>query len=328
MTWYVIILIVVAAMVIVMLAAGTAMFFSFGILSDNFKKGRKPPLAWDENEDKPDDVMFNPNCLPYRDELIEGRKWVKSHELFDYSVTSYDGLRLTAKYLPAENMRGIVLMMHGFHSNPLHDFSLAIKEFHEMGFGCFMPYQRAHGDSEGKYLYYGTRERYDVVTWCELIEKEFTGTQVLLDGISMGASTVMMASGLELPKCVKGIIADSGYTSAYDIFVSFIKRNFKMSPFPFLYTTGLFARIKAGFSIKSVSTLNELKKNRLPILIAHGEADTLVPHSMSAENYEIAKDVCDAVFISVPGAEHGLSFMVDREKYLNEVKKLIDKCII
>lgn len=327
MTWYVIFLIVVAATVLVMIAAGTAMFFSFGVLSDNYKKKKHVRDAWEENEDLPEDVVLASLCLPYRDELIEGRRWVKSHELKNFSVTSYDGLRLAAKFIRPENMRGIVLMMHGFRSSPIHDFPLAVKEFYEMGIGCMMPYQRAHGTSEGKYLYYGTKERYDVVSWCELIEKEFPDVPVILDGISMGAATVLMASGLELPKCVKGIIADCGYTSPRDIFVHVIKNRFGIPTFPFLHTTSLYAKIRAGFSIKSVSTVNELKKNRLPLLIAHGEDDSIVPHSMSVENFEAAREHCDVTFLSVPGAEHGLSFLTDREEYLKEVKTLIVKCI-
>ncbi|MBQ7715104.1 MAG: alpha/beta hydrolase [Clostridia bacterium] len=327
MTLYIIVAAAVLVLLAVMLAAGTSMFFKVAVLSDNYKKTR-PKLAWDENEDRPDEVMFNPNCLPYRDELIEGRKWVKSHELAVYETVSYDGLKLRARYLPAEPLKGIVLMMHGFRSNPLHDFSLAIKEYHEMGIGCFMPYQRAHGDSEGKYLCYGVKERYDVVSWCEFIGKTFPGVRVLLDGISMGAATVMMAAGEVLPDFVRCIVADSGYTSPEAIMKSVMKSHVKMSPFPFYYTTALYAKLRAHFSFGEASTLDALKKNRLPILIAHGQGDTLVPHSMSEQNYAVAREYCDAEFISVPGAEHGLSFMVDREKYLNAVRKLVNDYIL
>ena len=326
MEWYVIIFIIAAVMAVLMLVGGTSMFFNFAILSDNYKKVKRKN-AWDENEDDPNDVDLYPKCLPYRDELLESRKWVKSQDLADFSVTSYDGLTLRAKYVPANDLKGIVLMMHGYRSSALHDFSLAIKIFHDMGYGCMLPYHRAHGDSEGKYLTYGVKERYDVISWCRLIEERFPGVPVILDGISMGGATVLMASGLELPDNVKGIIADCAYTTPYAIFAHVMRQNFKMGPFPFLFTSSIYARIRAGFKMKSASTLDALKKNRLPLLIAHGESDTLVPHSMSEQNFEVAKENCDATFLSVPGADHGLSFLVDRERYTEEVKKLLDKCI-
>ncbi len=327
MMWIYIVGAAAAALMAALLIIGTHIFFSYAILSENYQKGKRNVIAWDEDENFPDQVIFNPNCIPFRDELIEGRKWVKSHELKDYSVTSYDGLRLTAKFIAPENMRGIVLMMHGFHSNPLHDFSLAIKEYYGMGLGCLLPYQRGHGDSEGKYLYYGTRERFDVLSWCELLGKEYPSVPVILDGISMGASTVMMASGLELPETVKGIIADCGFTSPKEIIASVMKERFNMAPFPFFYTGSILAKIRAHFSFNSVSTVNELRKNRLPILIIHGGKDSFVPYWMSEKNYEAAKDVCDASFLSVPEAEHGLSFLIEREKYLDEVRKIVEKCL-
>ncbi len=326
MRWYFVLLIIAVAFLIFMIVAGTHLFFSFAIVSEN-RKRKKKTTAWDEDENHPEDVLFNPNCIPYRDVLIEGRKWVKSQRLDEYEVTSFDGLKLKAKFLPAENMRGIVLMMHGFHSSALHDFSLAIKEYHDRGFGCFLPYQRAHGDSEGKYIYYGTKERYDVQSWCRLIDREFSGLPIILDGISMGATTVMMASSLDLPESVSGIVADCGFTSPYEEFRFVLKERYKIGVFPFLYTMWLDAKCRAGFIMKSVSTLDELNKNRRPILIAHGECDTLVPHAMSVRNYAVAKEVCDAVFLSVPHAEHGLSFLIEKDRYLKEIDKFLCKCI-
>ena len=327
MTWYIIAAAVVVLFTVVALAAGTGMFFNYAILSDNYKKGRRPTNAWDEDENRPEDVMFNASCIPYKDEMIEVRKWIKRCELKEFTVTSYDGLKLKARFLAPQKMRGIVLMMNGYRSNPLHDFSLAVKEFYEMGVGCMLPYQRAHGDSEGKYICFGVKERYDVVSWCELIGKEFPGVPVILDGISMGATRVMMASGLDLPPNVKGIIADCGFTSPFDIFKSVASRFMHLRPFPFIYLTGIAARLRAGFSLKQVYTQEELKKNRLPIFIAHGKKDNFVPYSMSEINYAAAKEVCDATFLSAPEADHGMSFLTERGKYLKEVQSMVDRCM-
>ena len=327
MIWIYVIAAVAAALALFLLFAGTYLLFVNGIKSSNYTKGKAPVSCWEENEDAPETVFMIEPCLPYRNELIEGRKWVKSHELEDFSITSYDGLTLRAKMLPREGMRGVVLMMHGYRSNPLHDFSLAVKEYFDMGFACMMPYQRAHGESEGKYITYGVRERRDVLSWCNLIEEKFPGVPVILDGMSMGATSVLMASGLELPECVRGIVADCGFTSPKDIMSSVMKRRLNMAPFPFLYTTGLIAKIKAGFGLGEVSTITELKKNRLPLLIVHGEEDELVPFPMSEENFEAARVACDAKFISFPGAGHGMSFLTDRERYTEEVKKFTDKCL-
>ncbi len=327
MDWVYVIAAAAAALALILLAAGTYMYFVYGFRSQNYGKGKRPANAWDEDEDSPENVMMIESCLPYRDELLEARKWIKSHDLKDYSVTSYDGLTLRAKMLPKEGARGIVILMHGYRSNPLHDFSLAVKEYYRMGFSCLMPYQRAHGDSEGKYICFGVKERRDVVSWCEKMDKEFPSVPVILDGMSMGATSVMMAAGLGLPANVRGVVADCGFTSAREILESVMKSKFNMAPFPFLYTTALAVRIFARFGIGSVSTEEELKKNTLPLLIVHGEDDRFVPYSMSERNFAAAKDFCDAKFLSFPGAGHGMSFLSDRERYTEEVEKFVGRCL-
>ncbi len=326
MIWIYVIAAVAAGLALTLLAVGTHLLFANGVKREGRLAGNSGVSCWDEDEDEPSSVFMIEPCLPYRDELLGARKWVKSRELKDFSVTSYDGLTLRAKLAVCPDARGIVLMMHGYRSNPLHDFSLAIKEYYDMGFSCMLPYQRAHGDSEGKYICFGVKERFDVVSWCRLIDEKFPGTPVILDGMSMGATSVLMAAGQELPDCVKGIVADCGFTSPFDIMSSVMKRRLNMAPFPFLYTAWLAAKVRAGFGFKDVSTAEELKKNRLPLLIVHGEADDLVPFSMSEENFEAAREVCDATFLSVPGAGHGMSFLTDKERYREEVKKLTDKC--
>ena len=52
-----------------------------------------------------------------------------------------------------------------------------------------------------------------------IIEEQNEKAEIILHGSSMGAATVLMASGDDLPENVKAIIADSGYTSVWDIYV-------------------------------------------------------------------------------------------------------------
>lgn len=74
--------------------------------------------------------------------------------------------------------------------------------------------QRAHGDSEGHTITFGVRERMDCLLWCRYAVEHFgTDCEIWLNGVSMGASTVLMASNLPLPPQVKGIIADCPYDS-------------------------------------------------------------------------------------------------------------------
>lgn len=68
----------------------------------------------------------------------------------------------------------------------------------------------------------------------------------MLHGDSMGATTVLLASGLNLPKNVKAIVADCGFTSAYDVFSHILKRDYHIPKFPIMKVTEVMTRKKAG----------------------------------------------------------------------------------
>ena len=75
-----------------------------------------------------------------------------------------------------------------------------------------MPDQRAHGRSDSYTITMGAQERYDARAWAYWASVRSSGkVPIFLMGVSMGAATVLLASGLDLPDSVHGIIADCGY---------------------------------------------------------------------------------------------------------------------
>lgn len=73
-----------------------------------------------------------------------------------------------------------------------------------------------------------------------------------LDGISMGAATVLMASELDLPASVRGIIADCGYTSPRDILRKVI-RQLHLPVGPVYFLLRLSARLFGHFDPEAAS---------------------------------------------------------------------------
>ena len=65
---------------------------------------------------------------------------------------------------------------------------------------------------------FGLIERFDCLEWVEwATAKCGSELPIYLCGVSMGATTVLMAAGLELPENVHGITADCGFTSPHAI---------------------------------------------------------------------------------------------------------------
>ena len=228
----------------------------------------------------------------------------------DLYITSFDGLRLHGRLLPLEDPRATILMFHGYHSFADVDFGCAVPLLREMGYQLLLVDERAHQGSEGKYITYGVRERRDVQSWAQAMADRLGPEHPLyLQGISMGASTVLMASDQAFPKSVRGIVADCGFTSPAEI-VRLVMPTLKAPPFPMLYLTELWCRILAGFSLWGYSTERALAQCRLPVLFVHGRDDRLIPWRMTQRSYEACAS--EKTVLYVDGAGHGESFLVDR----------------
>lgn len=265
----------------------------------------------------------------FRDMLYREKLWSLSAYRMRgrrYEMRSADGLRLIAHYVPPEGeQRGIYLMVHGYRSCGFSDFCGAVRPMTEDGFGCFVIDQRAHGESEGDTICFGVLERYDVRDWAALIDREFPGVPVILDGVSMGAASVMAAATLDLPGNVRAIVADCGYTSMREIFEKVIRQWFHLPPFPLVPLVSMLCRWKNGFGFDDVHSEACLAGARVPVLLAHGEADDFVPHAMAEQIVRAVQDTVDIEFVSVKDAGHGLSYLVDRTQYQAALDRLYAK---
>lgn len=278
--------------------------------------------------DDPDSFLRKMEGTPmeqYIPAIREEREWYNLHPKENVWIESEDGLKLHASLFLHPSARGLAILCHGFHSSGYADFSCAFRPLDEMGFSLLVIDQRAHGQSEGKWLTMGVRERRDVRAWCIwALERFGENTPVLLEGMSMGAATVLMAAGLDLPNNVKAVCADCGYTSPREIFAS-VLRGMMHLPRGLLFGADLCCRAIAGFSIDGADAREALRHTSLPVLLIHGEADDFVPCEMSRENYAAAAG--EKELITVPGAAHGMSFLVERDRVEREWKAFIDRHI-
>ena len=133
----------------------------------------------------------------------------------------------------------------------------------------------------------------------------------------MGAATVLMASGDELPQNVKAIIADSGYTSVWDIFASEAKARFNLPEFPVLNMFEIVAKRKAKYDIKEASALEQVKKSKTPILFIHGSNDDFVPEYMCEKLFNAAN--CEKEKLIINGAGHTDGKYREPETYYNKI---------
>jgi len=259
------------------------------------------------------------------DVFLDGdwREWVAEQDYEEIELTSDDGLKLQGSLLEAEEPTNkTVVLVHGYLGRGT-DMGLYAEYYYEtLGYNVFFADMRGHGESEGDYIGFGWHERLDVIDWTDLlIEKLGPNTEIVMHGVSMGAASVLMASGEHMPEQVKAIVADSPYTNVYDLFAYQMNRMYHLPAVPILPTTSAVTKMRAGYSLTEASALDQVKKAEVPILYVHGEADDFVPTQMAEELYENTKS--DAEIMKVAGAGHSESFVVAKEKYTEKLEAFL-----
>lgn len=250
--------------------------------------------------------------------------WTGEQDFEQLEMTSFDGLTLQGYYLPAkEPTNKTVVFAHGYLGHA-YDMGLFGEYYYEnLGYNIFMPDLRGHGNSEGDYYGFGWHDRLDLIDWMDKLIEENQDTEIVMHGLSMGAATVLMASGEKLPSNVKAMIADSPYTSVYELFAYQMKRMFHLPDKPILPTTSIVTKINAGYSLTEASALEQVKKANVPILYIAGEGDTFVPTDMAVDLYEHTKS--ESEIVTFPDANHGESIVLHRDEYLHVITDFLNK---
>ena len=258
---------------------------------------------------------------------VDWRSWTREQPYEELEIKSFDDLTLKGYLLESEQPTNkLVVMAHGYLGHGKQMALYGQYYYEELGYHFFTPDLRGHGASEGEYIGFGWHDRIDMLDWLDLLIDRFgPDTEIVMHGLSMGASTVLMASGEDLPENVKAIVADSPYTSVHDMFKYQMTRMFHIPSFPILNTTSLVTQMKAGYSLTEASSLNQVKKAEVPILYIHGGADTFVPTELAQKLYENTKS--ETEMITIDGAGHGESFVIAKEKYITTLNRFLDKYV-
>ena len=255
----------------------------------------------------------------YREQMEAWVRQTRQMHQEDVSIRSFDGLTLRGKYYEYAPGAPIELMIHGYRGSSERDMSGGVQRAFRLGRSALIIDQRASGRSEGNVITFGVREHRDCLAWVDFMVKKFgPDVKIILTGISMGASTVLMASGQELPENVIGILADCGYTSAREI-IHKILRQIRL-PIRLVYPfVKLGARLFAGFDLEQADARKAVQNCTRPVIFYHGDGDDFVPWEMSRDNHA----ACPArkKLVIIPGAGHGLSFPADQERYVAELRE-------
>ena len=275
------------------------------------------------NRPRPEDPLTDPQYEAVADHLFRMTVVMKKIPFEPVTITSRDGLKLYGRYYHVKDGAPVELLFHGYRSCAFRDCSGGHALSRKMGFNSIVVDQRSHGESGGNTITFGIRERFDCLLWIEYARSRFgPDTPIILSGLSMGAATVLMASGLELPENVQCIIADSPFSAPASIIEKVCgDLHYPVALCrPFLH---LGARIFGRFRLNECTAKDAVRNAKVPILLIHGEEDHFVPCEMS---HDIAACCASPVTVhTFPGAGHGLSYLIDPLRYERVIYEFLCK---
>ncbi|UMZ72733.1 alpha/beta hydrolase [Natranaerofaba carboxydovora] len=248
---------------------------------------------------------------------------------FSYEEVQFSSLdgeeNLSGWFLEGEMSNGIIIFAHGYGQNRLVDevgLSLA-EDYLSEGYKVLMFDFRNSGESSGDRTTIGQYEKYDLLGAVEFVSSEYVedNEPIILHGFSMGAATAIIA-GAEDSR-VDGVIADSPFDDLFGYLEDNLSYWTGLPEFPFNYTILTLTPIVTDLDPDKVSPVKAVEDYDIPLLLIHGDEDETIPYEVSKYiKYASSDDKTELVII--PGADHVVGYLEDREKYMGSVFDFID----
>ena len=242
------------------------------------------------------------------------------HEILH--ITSHDGLCLEAVYYPNDSDKTMI-WVHGYTSHAERESAFPALFYRSLGFNVLIPYLRAHGPSEGRYIALGTLEHLDMMGWVDKINSMIPEGRIVLHGLSMGGGIVLDLSDKPM-KNVKCMICDAPSMSVADLFDNVAVSVFKIDAekvIPFLHQ-----RFYKEFHAKvtDYNRLTTVEKGIYPLLVTAGSNEQMDEILQKIQ----LRNPADTTVLILPGCNHGNGMYKQTQMYQNAIKAFLNQNVI
>ena len=237
----------------------------------------------------------------------------------NWEITSHDSLSLKAVFYPG-NTNKTVIWVHGYTSHGERESAFPGLFYHSMGFNVLIPYLRAHGPSEGKYISFGPEECRDLKAWLEKLNSCIPDGQVMFHGLSMGGGIALDLATMKL-KNVKCILADAPSYSIPDFFKQVTYSTFKVGQEKIL--SHMHRRFQKEFSSDAADfdRVKNMVNGKYPLMLTAGsmEGQDEVLNALKERNPQPTN------VLILPGCNHGNGMYKQTQMYQNAIREFVDK---
>ncbi|MBW4494677.1 MAG: alpha/beta hydrolase [Oscillatoria princeps RMCB-10] len=230
-----------------------------------------------------DGLIFKPQPASYGDT----RETLK--------LTTADGVRISALYLPNRRASYTILFSHG-NAEDLGDIRWLLEELRDMGFAVFAYDYRGYGTSEGKPSEPGAYG--DINAAYSYLTQKLGAppAEIIVYGRSVGSGpSVDLASR----QPVAGLVLENPFISAFRVVT-----RIPIVPFD------------------KFANIDKIQRVRCPVLVTHGTADAVIPFWHGRELFAAANE--PKRFLPVVGAGHNDVMEVAGQEYAKALREFAE----
>lgn len=250
--------------------------------------------------------------------------WFDKKKVEILSLKTKDGTEIKANFYNKNNSNKLAIICHGYGSD-FREMNNYAAYFYNRGFSLLLPELRAHGKSQGNRIGMGWQDRLDVKKWIETMVKRNPDYQIVLFGLSMGASTVCMTVGEKLPSNVKCAISDCAYDNVYEEFHHVTKSLKLFNPELIMKLYNNFLENTFRINLLKFDAIRQIKKTEIPMLFIHGDKDQFVPTENVKRLFE-AHPLDNHKYLYIcKGAGHSMSYVTDEKEYVKRLNEFMGK---
>jgi uncharacterized protein len=213
----------------------------------------------------------------------------------EVTLTADDGVRLHGWFLPARDSRLVVLVNHGNAGNICHRLDRALLIQARLGADVFLYDYRGYGRSEGRPDEEGTYRDARAAYRYLSEQRRLPPERIVLFGESLGCAVALQ---LALERPCRALVLESAFAS-----VPAMAR----AVYPFLPLSP-FVRTR-------YDNLAKVPQLKVPLLMLHGERDSIVPFAQGRRVFEAAPE--PKRFYAIPGADHNDTYLTGGDAYWN-----------
>ena len=236
-----------------------------------------------------------------------------------WKITSHDGLKLKGIYYH-NNSNKTMIWIHGYTSHAERESAFPSLFYRSMGFNVLIPYLRAHGPSQGKYISFGALEPLDMQRWVDKVNQLHPDGQILIHGLSMGGGVALNMSATPMQN-VKGLVVDAPSTNIELTFHNIAREIFKEN-------SDIIAEIalqrfnkQFKYNASDFDSVKIVSQSKYPILLSAGS------NEHREELFEQIKQAnpMETSIVILPGCNHGNGMYKQTEMYQGAIKDFLAK---